>query len=68
MSKINFLNPTHRCFIIVLLATLSLQSELTIANQLFFLGSLILSFYLHKIKFRLKHILIAILSVLLLFI
>ena len=68
MSKINFLNPTHRCFIIVLLATLSLQNELTIANQLFFLGSLIVSFYLHKIKFRLKHILIAILSVLLLFI
>ncbi|MDA8841254.1 DUF3488 and transglutaminase-like domain-containing protein [Candidatus Pelagibacter bacterium] len=68
MSKINFLNPTHRCFIIVLLATLSLQSELTIANQLFFLGSLIVSFYLHKIRFRLKHILIAILSVLLLFI
>jgi len=68
MFKINLLDTKFRCLIIMLLGALSLQAELTLINKTFFLGIIFICFYLNKIEFRFKVILISIFSLIVLYV
>ena len=68
MFKINLHNSNFRCFLIMILGTLSLQSELSLLNKFFFIGVVIFSYYLNKIEFKFKIFFLSIASIIVLYI
>ena len=59
MFKDKIINTNSRCLILTILCIISLQEELVLINKIFFLFLVFSSYFINKIEFRFKGILLA---------